>query len=213
MGEAQRRIVFATRNRGKLIELQQLMRPLRVEIVSISNHDNIPDVEETGATFAANAELKARAASEAIGLPAIADDSGLEVDALGGRPGLFSARYAGEGASDHDRNNKLLAELAGVPDAERTARYRCTIAYVDAGAEPLIFEASCEGRILRDPLGKGGFGYDPLFFSFDLGMSMAEADEAAKNRISHRGKAMQQLVDALTSLFGASILKSGPSGV
>jgi len=194
-----RRIVLATGNPGKLRELQQLLGA-SFELVTQSDL-NISSVEETGDTFTQNALLKARHASAESGLAAIADDSGLEVDALGGAPGIRSARYAGVDASDDENNAKLLAALATCPDAERTARFRSVIVFVRApeDPEPLIAEGAWEGRILAAPRGTGGFGYDPLFLDEAAGLTGGELDPADKNRRSHRGQAARQISEWLRS--------------
>jgi len=194
-----RRIVLTTGNPGKLRELQQLLGA-SFELVTQSDL-NISSVEETGDTFTQNALLKARHASAESGLAAIADDSGLEVDALGGAPGIRSARYAGVDASDDENNAKLLAALATCPDAERTARFRSVIVFVRAPAdpEPLIAEGAWEGRILAAPRGTGGFGYDPLFLDEAAGLTGGELDPADKNRRSHRGQAARQISEWLRS--------------
>jgi XTP/dITP diphosphohydrolase len=194
-----RRIVLATGNLGKLRELQQLLGA-SFELVAQSEL-NISSREETGDTFVDNALLKARHASAESGLPAIADDSGLEVDALGGAPGIRSARYAGIDATDDENNEKLLASLATLPAAERTARFRCVIVFVRASddPEPLIAEGAWEGRILDVPRGTGGFGYDPLFLDEAVGLTGGELDSDDKNSRSHRGKAARQISEWLRS--------------
>jgi XTP/dITP diphosphohydrolase len=192
------RIVLATSNQGKLRELQALLLPLEVELSpkSLFTRD---EVAETGATFVANALIKARHAASVSGLPAIADDSGIEVDALDGAPGVYSARYAGDSASDEDNLRKLVQAVSSVPQAQRTARYRCALVYVrsDADADPIVCEASWEGIITLQPRGTGGFGYDPIFLLPELGCTAAELSAEHKNRISHRGKALQMLLSAL----------------
>ncbi|MCA9666953.1 MAG: RdgB/HAM1 family non-canonical purine NTP pyrophosphatase [Myxococcales bacterium] len=206
-----RRLLFATRNAGKLRELRALLAEARYrgDQLAVIGFDDLArppaEVEETGATYAENAALKARAAAADAGLLALADDSGLDVDALDGRPGVRSARYlglpemarerVGLAASDADRCRWLLEELSGVPEARRTARFRCAIALVDPAAldAPVIREAACEGRILDAPRGSGGFGYDPLFYVEQLGCTFAEASAADKNRLSHRGQAMRAM--------------------
>lgn len=195
---APRRVVLATGNAGKQRELSALLAPLGIVLI-LQTQLGIPSAEETGTTFEANALLKARHASRASGLPALADDSGLEVDALEGRPGVWSARYAGPDATDEANNAKLLAELAGVPAARRSARYRCVIAFVrDAeDAAPLIAEGAWEGRIGEARQGTGGFGYDPLFWPQGAAMTAAQMDPAAKNAVSHRGLALAQLLRML----------------
>lgn len=189
------RVVVATGNRGKLVEFQQLLGGAGVELLPQSDFGVEPPAE-TGVTFAANALLKARHAARLTGLPALADDSGLEVDALGGAPGVYSARYAGADASDAANIAKLLAALAAVPPEERGARFRCVIAFVrDADdASPLIVSGSWEGRILEAPRGVGGFGYDPVFLDPSSGRSAAELAPADKNARSHRGRALRALL-------------------
>jgi len=188
------RIVVASGNSGKLRELSQLLAGLDVDLVT-QTACGVNSIEETGASFMENALLKARHASGQTGLPSIADDSGLEVDALGGAPGIYSARFAGSGASDADNNSKLIHALAGVPAARRGARYRCVLAFVRTAAdgEPLIAEGVWEGRIVDVARGDGGFGYDPHFWLDRLGRTVAELEASAKNAMSHRGHAMRRL--------------------
>lgn len=190
------RIVLASGNDKKLRELTVLLGDLGVEIVPQASL-GVADADETGTTFVANALIKARHAAAATALPALADDSGISVDALDGRPGVHSARYAGPGADDAANNAKLLAELAGARD--RAAHYHCVIAFVrDAGDEaPLLCEGRWDGEILEAPRGVGGFGYDPLFLVPSHGVTAAELDPAEKNRISHRGQALARLKAAL----------------
>jgi XTP/dITP diphosphohydrolase len=196
-------VVLATGNAGKLREMRAILAPLQVEVVPLTDFTS-RGVDETGTTFAANALLKARFAARVAGLPAIADDSGLEVEALGGAPGVYSARYAGEGAGDAANNARLLAALDGVPAEERGARYRCAMAYVRTADDtaPLVCEASWEGRIATAPSGNGGFGYDPLFQVAGGSRTAAEMDAADKNRVSHRGQALRALVAALRAAPG-----------
>ena len=192
------RVVLATGNPGKLREMHEILAPWQVEVRGLS--DFTPQsADETGLSFVENAILKARFAAAASGLPAIADDSGLEVDALHGAPGIYSARFAGPGADDAANNHKLLADLAAVPDERRTARYRCAMVYLrwPADPSPLIAQAAWEGRIARDLRGAGGFGYDPLFVVAGGERRAAEFDAAEKNRASHRGQALRALVVAL----------------
>jgi XTP/dITP diphosphohydrolase len=191
-------LVLATGNAGKLRELRQILAPWRVEVRPLSEFTSLA-AEETGQSFVENAILKARFAAQVSGLPAIADDSGLEVDALGGAPGIRSARYAGEGAGDEANNARLLREMQGVRYAGRGARYRCAMVYV-AGPDdptPVVCEASWEGRIATAPRGAGGFGYDPLFFVAGTERTAAEFESGEKNRVSHRGQALRRLVAAL----------------
>lgn len=193
------RLVLATGNPGKLREMREILAPWQVDVRPLSEFTT-GAAEETGASFVDNALLKARFAAEAAGLPAIADDSGLEVDALGGAPGVYSARFAGPDADDVANNARLLRELEAVPDAARRARYRCAMVYLNGprDASPVVCEASWEGRIARLPRGGGGFGYDPLFLVGEGQVTAAELDPAQKNRESHRGKALRALVALLT---------------
>jgi XTP/dITP diphosphohydrolase len=190
-------LVLATNNRGKLQELQALLAPLNIEVLPQSQFTSVA-AEETGLSFVENAILKARHAARASGLPAIADDSGIEVDALRGAPGIYSARYAGAQASDQENLEKMLRELRDVPADERTARYRCALAFMrwETDASPLVCQASWEGRIIDKPRGTGGFGYDPIF-EIEPGITAAELSADEKNRRSHRGKALAMLVSEL----------------
>ena len=193
------RLVLATGTPGQLREMREILAPWQVDVRPLSEFTS-GAADETGASFVENALLKARFAAEAAGLPAIADDSGLEVDALGGAPGIYSARFAGTGADDAANNARLLRELETVPDAARTARYRCAMVYLHGplDAAPVICEASWEGRIARLPRGTGGFGYDPLFLVGEGQETAAELDPVRKNRESHRGQALRALVAAVT---------------
>lgn len=188
-----KQVVVASANPGKLAEIRAVLAGTAVELVPQSAL-GIEPAAETGATFAENALLKARHAARAAGLPAIADDSGLEVDALGGRPGVLSARYAGEGATDDDNVDCLLADLEGVQGAERRARFCCVAVLVGAdGGEPTVAKGAWQGVILTARRGSGGFGYDPVFFDPLLGKAAAELTSAEKNRVSHRGRAFREL--------------------
>lgn len=193
-----RKIVLASSNQGKLREFSTLLAPYDIEIVT-QDQLGIEPAEETGQTFVENAILKARHASAASGLPALADDSGLEVDALNGAPGVFSARYAGPGAKDGDNNQKLLAALQEVPETQRTARYHCILVLMRHALDPtpLICQGSWEGVILQEPRGTGGFGYDPLFWLPEQHCSVADLPAEQKNQLSHRGRALRQLVEQL----------------
>ena len=189
-----RRVVIATGNPGKLREMLAILGGHGLELSAQSAFGITPPVED-GDSFVANALIKARHAAASSGLPAIADDSGLEVDALGGRPGIHSARYAGPDADNGANNDKLLAELAGVPAARRNARYRCAMVFVrdSADGEPIVAEAAWEGGIGFERRGAGGFGYDPLFVVAGGNVTAAEMPEADKNRVSHRGLALAEL--------------------
>jgi XTP/dITP diphosphohydrolase len=193
-------LVLATGNAGKLREMRGILAPWQVTVRPLSEF-TAGAADETGLTFVENALLKARFAAQVSGLPSIADDSGLEVDALHGAPGIRSARYAGPGADDAANNARLLHELAGVPDARRGARYRCAMVYLrwPEDSAPVIVQAAWEGRIGHEPRGTGGFGYDP-YFRVDEGMlTAAELTADDKNRRSHRGQALRGLVAALAA--------------
>ena len=189
-------VVLASGNAGKLRELGQVLAPLAVTLQPQAQF-NVPEVEETGLSFVENAIIKARAATQHSGLPAIADDSGLEVDYLNGAPGIHSARYSGAG--DNANNAKLLRELAAIPEAQRSARFQCVLVYMRHALDPtpLICQASWEGRILFEPQGNNGFGYDPLFYVPAYQCSSAELQPEVKNRISHRARASVILFEAL----------------
>jgi XTP/dITP diphosphohydrolase len=191
-------IVLASSNAGKVREFNQLLKETGIEVQPQSAF-SIADIEETGLTFVENAILKARNAAELTGLPAVADDSGLEVDALDGAPGIYSARYAGESATDLQNLKKLLSALEDVEDERRTARFQCLMVYLRHARDPVprIFQGTWEGSILREVRGENGFGYDPVFFVPDQQCSAAELASDVKNRLSHRGQALVQLVKAL----------------
>ena len=190
------RVVLASGNAGKLRELQRILSPLPMTLVSQAEF-KVPEVAETGLTFVENALIKARAACQHTGLPAIADDSGLEVDYLGGEPGIHSARYSGEG--DAGNNRRLISELTGVPAAQRSARFQCILVYLRHTHDPvpIICQGSWDGEILLQPSGENGFGYDPLFYVPSLGCSSAELASDTKHQISHRAIASAALLDAL----------------
>ncbi|MCP5141211.1 MAG: RdgB/HAM1 family non-canonical purine NTP pyrophosphatase [Gammaproteobacteria bacterium] len=192
------RIVLASNNKGKVREFNQILADLHFEVIP-QGELNVPEAEETGLTFVENAILKARNAAAITGLPAIADDSGLEVDALAGAPGIYSARYAGVGAGDEANLRKLLDDLRDVPEAERTARFRALIVFMRHANDPapLIAQGAWEGRILFEPVGQNGFGYDPVFWVPGEGCSSAQLPPATKNRLSHRGQALKELVRLL----------------
>ena len=195
---APRRLVLATGNRGKAWEIGAMLGP-GWEVL-LQSDCGVRPIEETGASFLENALLKARHAAAATGLPALADDSGLEVDALGGAPGVRSARYAGPGAGDGKNVDRLLAELAQIPDSGRAARFHCVLAYVRGPGDehPIIAEGRWEGRITRSPRGSSGFGYDPVFEDPGSGLTAAEMTPAMKNERSHRGQALRALRQRLS---------------
>lgn len=191
---SQTRFVLATQNPGKVAEVNALLAPAGIEVISAADAgvDSFPP--ETGSTYEANALIKARHAASVSSLPALADDSGLEVDTLSGEPGVHTARFGGEGLTQEERNALLLERLIGVPEAQRTARFRAVIALVQQGEDPVTFEGVCEGRILETPAAEGGFGYDPVFYSFDLDQAFSQASKQDKNRVSHRGRALTALL-------------------
>ncbi len=189
------RIVLASGNKGKLREFSQVLGQWHIEVLPQSEFA-VSDADETGLSFVENAILKARHAAKLTGLPALADDSGLEVDALQGAPGIYSARYSGEGATDASNNAKLLAALQDVPEAQRTARFRCVLAFMRHAEDPtpLICQGAWEGVILPESCGDNGFGYDPLFLIPELGKASAQLPSEQKNQLSHRGQAVKELI-------------------
>lgn len=196
-------LLFATHNQGKVAELAKLFAQIRgLEVRSLAGYD-VPEVEEDGATFAANAAKKALAVSAATGLPALADDSGLEVDALGGDPGVHSARYAGAHGDDAANNAKLLVAMQG--QTQHSARFRSALALADCagplGTKVIAASGACEGEILSEARGTGGFGYDPLFYCPELGCTFAEAGVGPKNQLSHRARAMAEMLPKLIDYF------------
>ncbi|RFA31167.1 non-canonical purine NTP pyrophosphatase, RdgB/HAM1 family [Alkalilimnicola ehrlichii] len=195
--------VFASNNQGKVAELAALLEGLPIDLKPQS-HYGVSAAEETGLTFVENALIKARHASRATGLPAIADDSGLAVDALGGAPGIYSARYAGQNASDEENNALLLKNLADVPQTERGAQFHAVVVYLRHAEDPIpiISHGQWPGRVLTAPRGSNGFGYDPLFFVPEEHLSAAELDPVSKNRLSHRGQAVRQLLAQLEQVLG-----------
>ena len=197
MSNLPKKIVMATGNPGKIREIARLLEGLGVEIVAQSDL-GVPDADETGTTFAENSLIKAQHAADATGLPAIADDSGLSVDALDGAPGVYSARYAGD-AGDQANNDKLLAALEGVEN--RGAAFHCVATYVAPGEEPLVATGEWRGEILHARRGDGGFGYDPVFFVPECACSSAELPAEEKNRRSHRGQALRKLVELLEQKY------------
>lgn len=198
------KILLATQNQGKVKELQEMLADTQIDVISLRDVENWEDVEETGSTFAENASLKARIAAERTGYIALADDSGLEVDALNGEPGVYSARYAGEPKDDERNNDKLLKAMEKVPDEERAARFRCALVIATPEGKEFLTEGTIEGRISRMRRGKDGFGYDPLFFMPDFGRTMAELTVIQKNKVSHRAQAFQKAIPILKELIHKS---------
>lgn len=186
-------IMIATKNAGKVKEFNHLFENRGIKVISLLDFPSIDDIEETGTTFAENAKIKAEAISSKFNIPVIADDSGLSVDYLKGRPGVYSARYAGEQKDDTANLNKVLAELEGVPGNQRTARFHCALALAIPGEETQFVEGTCEGTITEKPIGENGFGYDPIFYVGAKGKTMAQLSNDEKNEISHRGNALRKL--------------------
>lgn len=191
-------IILASGNKGKLREFAEIFSPIQIEVKPQSDW-NIVSAEETGLTFIENALIKARHASIETGLPALADDSGLVVDALGGQPGIYSSRFAGEHADEKAYTQKLLEVMQGVPEAERTARFVCVLAFLQHPEDPMpiITQATWEGTILTERRGQGGFGYDPVFYVPEEGCSAAELSSERKHALSHRGRAAHQMLSLL----------------
>jgi len=196
------KLLIATHNRGKLREYQEILSQLPLELVTLDDVGISDDIEETGTTFEENARLKATAYAQISGLLTLGDDSGLEVDALGGEPGVYSKRYAGPGKSDAERNAYLLTKLANVPADRRSARFRCVIVVAEPGGSDEVAEGTCEGTIAFEPRGTNGFGYDPIFELAAMDKRMAELAPEVKNRISHRGLAARELLEILRKKAG-----------
>lgn len=186
-------LIIATKNAGKAKEFQQFFAQLHIRVKSLLDFDDLPDVEETGTTFAENARIKAETIAELLNMPVLADDSGLEIDALQGRPGIYSARYAGEDKDDEANIRKVLEEMQSVPMENRTARFVCVLALAEKGKETVITEGYCEGKIALHPAGENGFGYDPIFIPEGYTNTLAELNPSVKQEISHRRHAMDQL--------------------
>ncbi|MBT2643057.1 XTP/dITP diphosphatase [Bacillus sp. ISL-41] len=190
-------VIIATKNKGKAKEFEKLFLPKGLAVKTLLDYPELDDVEETGTTFEENAILKAEAIANILGGKVIADDSGLEIDALEGRPGVYSARYAGPEKNDENNIDKVLDELQDVPESERTARFCCALAMAEPGKETVTVFGTCEGRILNERRGTNGFGYDPIFFAETKGKAMAELASDEKNKISHRANAIRKLDDLL----------------
>lgn len=191
------RLIIATKNTGKLKEFAELLSHLPYDIVSMVDAGIEGDIEETGTTFEENALIKAKSVWKMTGETVIADDSGLEVDILNGAPGIYSARYAGEGATDEDKNRKLLHALEGTPADKRTARFVCAIAVIFPDGGSFTVRGTCEGYIATEPAGYYGFGYDPLLYVPEFGLTIAQMEAGLKNSISHRGNAIRKMVEIL----------------
>jgi XTP/dITP diphosphohydrolase len=196
-------IVVATRNPGKLKEIAAILAADSAKLLSLKDFPRLPEIAEDGITFAENALKKARTVARLTGRIAVADDSGLTVDALQGRPGIFSSRYAGENASDEDRCRKLLKEMEGVPEGKRGGAFVCAAAVASPGDDYEVVEATWRGRIALAPRGANGFGYDPIFFIPEMNRTVAELDPAVKNKISHRAQALEKLKNILPKYLRA----------
>jgi len=212
-------VVIATRNAGKLREIKEILAPLNLKILSLKDFSGISEITEDGSSFAQNAAKKAREVARQTGRLAIADDSGLAVDALRGRPGIFSSRYAGEKSTDEEKYQKLLEEMRGIPEQKRHAAFICAIAIATPQGRVELLEGKCGGQIALAPRGEHGFGYDPVFFLPELGKTMAELDPEVKNRVSHRARALEKLkavlpplLSSLTPNFSSASAKARKSG-
>ena len=193
------KLVLATRNRGKVAEIRELLEGFGIELLSLEDFPDVPEVAEDGETFEANARKKAGVVARCTGLPALADDSGLEVDALDKAPGVRSARFAGDHATYAQNNEKLLRLMKEVPSGKRTAHFRCVLALASPDGTVQTLEDTCEGRIIEQPQGENGFGYDPLFFFPELGKTFAQISRSEKGKISHRGRALRKLKEVLAT--------------
>ena len=188
-----KKLLIATKNAGKVKEIKAILKDFDMDIISLADLPNVPEVIEDGKTFFENAFKKAKEVSDATGMMVLSDDSGLEVDALNGAPGVYSARYSGESGDDKSNNEKLLKELKDVPENKRTARFKCVMVLYHPSGKWISAEGACEGRIALKPAGEGGFGYDPVFYLDKYGKTMAEIPAEEKNKISHRAKALNEL--------------------
>lgn len=196
-----KQIVLATKNKGKIKEFRELFKLMGIEVLSADEVSHVPEVEEDGETFVENAIKKAETISQTLGMPALADDSGLEVDALQGQPGVLSARFAGFQATDEENNRKLIRMLEFIPPEKRTARFKCVLALAIPGQKTITAEGVCEGLILSEPEGNGGFGYDPYFYVPQRKQTMAQLPPSEKNKISHRGQALLKLEKVVRERF------------
>jgi len=196
-----KKIIFATKNAGKVHELAQMMEKYGLEVLSLLDLNYADEIAETGLTFEENALIKARRVALEYKTTVIADDSGLAIDALNGAPGVYSARYAGDDCNDDANMDKVLEELKDIPDNERSARFVCVLAIVDANGKETVVRGTCEGGICHKKRGFGGFGYDPIFYLPQLGKTMAELSKAEKNALSHRGNAFKKLESVLGEII------------
>lgn len=185
------KIIVASNNKGKILEIKEKLKAFNIEVLSLKEANIDIEIEETGTTFAENAILKARTIYKLTKTPVLADDSGLEVDCLDGKPGVYSHRFAGPDATDEDRINKILELMTNIPDEKRSARFRCSICYIDENGKENLFDGTVEGKIGYEPKGNDGFGYDPIFV-LESGKTFAQISQEDKNKISHRGKAINK---------------------
>lgn len=206
-----KKLILATNNRDKIEEIRSILADVELEILSASDFDDFPEVEETGKTLEENAILKAGAIRDRYRLPCLADDTGLEVDYLDGAPGIYSSRFAGEGCSYDDNVNKLLSMLEGIPQAKRTARFKTVIAFADARGEIHTVDGVLEGIIGVEPKGTFGFGYDPVFVVAGMNVALAELSPAEKNRISHRGRALAGIKPIIIKALSRGVGSSDPT--
>ena len=193
------KLLLATRNRNKVVEMQHALAGTGWQVMMLSDFGDIPEVDEDGATFEENARKKALSAAARVEMWTLAEDAGLEVDALGGEPGVKSARYCGEGASDADRMHKVLESIINVPEERRTARFRCVMCLIDTAGKETCFEGRCEGHVAHSARGTAGFGYDPIFIPDGYSQTFGELGLSVKSKISHRARAMQQVISFLQS--------------
>ncbi|WP_421385503.1 XTP/dITP diphosphatase [Bacillus salacetis] len=200
--KVKKKVIIATKNKGKAMEFDRMLSPKGYKVLTLLDFPDFKDIEETGETFEENAVLKAEEASAVLNEMVIADDSGLIIDALDGRPGVYSARYAGEVKDDNANIDKVLSELEGIPFNERTARFYCVLAIAGPNRETHTYSGACEGKILDELRGNNGFGYDPIFYVEDKDRTMAELSAEEKAAISHRGKALKQFEENLDELLG-----------
>ncbi|MEE8417385.1 MAG: RdgB/HAM1 family non-canonical purine NTP pyrophosphatase [candidate division Zixibacteria bacterium] len=206
-----KKLILATNNRHKIVEIKEILQGIELEILSVSDFDDFPEIEETGKTLPENAILKARTIWNRYRLPCLADDTGLEVDYLDGAPGVYSSRFAGEGCSYDDNNKKLLSMLEGIPSAKRTARFKTVIAFADIGGEIHTVEGILEGIIGTEPKGTFGFGYDPVFVVGGMNVALAELSLEEKNRISHRGRALAGIKPIIIRALNRGVGSSDPT--
>lgn len=205
-------LVIASRNKGKVSEIRALLRGLPITVRSIDDYSGIPEIKETGQTFEENAAIKAQSIFKTTKTAVLADDSGLEIDALGGKPGIYSNRFGGEGLSDVEKCRLILSLMENIPEDKRSARFRTAVCIIDRNGNSYFTEGVCEGVITHEPVGDNGFGYDPIFHLPDIGKTMAQLSQEEKNAISHRGRALRDAVEVLKGILEAECNECGTSG-